>query len=96
MTEVISAEQEEKTGRAQALLRCYGDTVAANSKLVERAKSSIDDEDMVAFVQVGSDLVTTQCPKLSVFQQTTNVWKICTVSQMPLGFDKVKTGLNYS
>lgn len=57
MTEVISAEQEEKTGQAQALLRCYGDTVAANSKLVERAKSSIDDEDMVAFVQSSRILI---------------------------------------
>lgn len=53
MTQRISSEQEEKTGHAQALVRCYGDSVQANTKLVERAASSMEEPDMAAFVQVG-------------------------------------------
>lgn len=52
MTQRISSEQEEKTGHAQALVRCYGDSVAANNKLMERAASSMEEPDMAAFVQV--------------------------------------------
>lgn len=54
MTQRISFEQEEKTGHAQVLVRCYGDSVTANSKLVESAMSSMEEPDMAAFVQVGS------------------------------------------
>lgn len=57
MTEVMSAEEEQKTGRAKALLRCYGDTVTANSKLLERAQSSMEDPDSVAFVQSSKELI---------------------------------------
>lgn len=53
MTQRISSEQEEKTGRAQALVRCYGDSVEANRKLAERAASGTEEPDMAAFVQVG-------------------------------------------
>ncbi|KAJ0064135.1 hypothetical protein NL108_001006, partial [Boleophthalmus pectinirostris] len=52
MTEVISAEEEEKTGRVKALLRRYGETVSVNSKLLERAQATMEDTDSVAFVQV--------------------------------------------
>lgn len=57
MTEVMSTEEEQKTGRAKALLRCYGDTVSANAKLLERAQSSLEDPDSVAFVQSSKDLI---------------------------------------
>ncbi|XP_044066091.1 uncharacterized protein LOC122882611 isoform X2 [Siniperca chuatsi] len=58
MTRRISSEQEEKTGHAQALVRCYGDSVEANSKLVERAVSSMEEPDMAAFVQNSKELIT--------------------------------------
>lgn len=54
MTRQISAEQEEKTSRIQALVRCYGDGVEANRKLLEGVASSMEESDMAAFVQVGS------------------------------------------
>lgn len=53
MAQRISSEQEEKTGHAQALVRCYGDSVEANRKLLEQAASSMEESDMAAFVQVG-------------------------------------------
>lgn len=52
MSQRIISEQEEKTGHAQALARCYGNSVMANSKLVESAVSSMEEPDMAAFVQV--------------------------------------------
>nr|XP_019963838.1 PREDICTED: tripartite motif-containing protein 54-like [Paralichthys olivaceus] len=58
MTQQISSEQEEKTGHAQALVRCYGDSVEANAKLMERAASSMDEPDMAAFVQSSRELIT--------------------------------------
>uniref|UniRef100_A0A0F8AME5 Tripartite motif-containing protein 55 n=1 Tax=Larimichthys crocea TaxID=215358 RepID=A0A0F8AME5_LARCR len=58
MTQRISSEQEEKTGHAQALVRCYGDSVQANTKLVERATSSMEEPDMAAFVQNSRELIT--------------------------------------
>uniref|UniRef100_A0A8C2ZNZ3 Tripartite motif containing 101 n=1 Tax=Cyclopterus lumpus TaxID=8103 RepID=A0A8C2ZNZ3_CYCLU len=58
MTQRISSEQEEKTSHAQSLVRCYGDSVEANSKLVERAVSSMEESDIAAFVQVS----TGSCP----------------------------------
>ncbi|XP_037336861.2 tripartite motif containing 101 isoform X2 [Pungitius pungitius] len=58
MTQRISSEQEEKTGRAQALARCHRDTVGVNSKLVERAVSSMEERDMAAFVQNSRELIT--------------------------------------
>lgn len=54
MTRQISAEQEEKTSRIQALVRCYKDSVEANRKLLEGVGSSMEESDMAAFVQVGS------------------------------------------
>lgn len=54
MTRQISAEQEEKTSRIQALVRCYGDSVEANRKLLEGVANSVEESDMAAFVQVGS------------------------------------------
>ncbi|XP_034732558.1 tripartite motif containing 101 [Etheostoma cragini] len=58
MMQRISTEQEEKTGHAQELMRCYGDSVEANSKLVERAVSSMEEPDMAAFVQNSKELIT--------------------------------------
>ncbi|TMS00892.1 Tripartite motif-containing protein 55 [Larimichthys crocea] len=58
MTQRISSEQEEKTGHAQALVRCYGDSIQANTKLVERAASSMEEPDMAAFVQNSRELIT--------------------------------------
>lgn len=55
MARRISSEEEEKTGHAQALVRCYGDSVEANNKLMERAASSMEEPDMAGFVQVSRD-----------------------------------------
>lgn len=52
MTQRITSEQEEKTGHARALVRCYGDSMAANSRLAESAASSMEEPNMAAFVQV--------------------------------------------
>lgn len=53
MTQQIHAEQEEKISRAQALMRCYDDSVAANRKLIEMAAGNMEEPDMAAFIQVG-------------------------------------------
>ncbi|XP_029912271.1 tripartite motif containing 101 isoform X2 [Myripristis murdjan] len=72
MSQRISSEQEEKTGHAQTLVRCYGDNVEANTKLVESAVRSMDEQDMAAFVQISKDLIkkviaaTTSCPAESL------------------------------
>ncbi|XP_053279906.1 tripartite motif containing 101 [Pleuronectes platessa] len=58
MTQRISSEQEEKTGHAQALVRCYGDSVEANARLMERAASGLDEPDQAAFVQNSRALIT--------------------------------------
>ncbi|XP_041655750.1 tripartite motif containing 101 isoform X2 [Cheilinus undulatus] len=58
MMEQITSEQEEKTGHAQALIRCYGDSVEANNKLMERATSSMEEPDQAAFVQSSRELMT--------------------------------------
>lgn len=52
MTQRITSEQEEKTGHARALVRCYGDSMAANSRLAESAASSMEEPNMATFVQV--------------------------------------------
>ncbi|XP_078025875.1 tripartite motif containing 101 [Epinephelus lanceolatus] len=68
MTQRISSEEEEKTGHAQTLVRCYGESVEANNKLVERATSSMEEPDMAAFVQNSRELIkkvitaTGSCP----------------------------------
>ncbi|XP_018538370.1 tripartite motif containing 101 isoform X1 [Lates calcarifer] len=58
MARRISSEEEEKTGHAQALVRCYGDSVEANNKLMERAASSMEEPDMAGFVQNSRELIT--------------------------------------
>ncbi|KAM8862641.1 tripartite motif containing 101 isoform 2-T2 [Spinachia spinachia] len=58
MTQRISLQQEEKTGRAQAVARCNRDTVGGNCKLVERAVVSMEEQDMAAFVQNSRELIT--------------------------------------
>ncbi|XP_040009822.1 tripartite motif containing 101 isoform X2 [Xiphias gladius] len=58
MTQRISSEQDEKTGRARALVRCYGDSMEANAKLMERALSGMEEPDMAAFVQNSRELIT--------------------------------------
>ncbi|XP_072223998.1 tripartite motif-containing protein 54-like isoform X2 [Leuresthes tenuis] len=68
MTQQINSEQEEKMAHAQVLLRCYGDSIEANIKLMERVLSSMEDPDKVAFVQNSKQLITnviaatTSCP----------------------------------
>ncbi|XP_061781949.1 tripartite motif containing 101 isoform X3 [Nerophis lumbriciformis] len=57
MTERISSEEEEKTGHAQLLACCYGDSIEANRKLVETVRSSMEDPDMAAFVQMSKELI---------------------------------------
>lgn len=58
MTEQISLEEEAKTVHVQELVHCYGDSIEANKKLVEKAASSMEDEDMAAFVQNSRGLIT--------------------------------------
>ncbi|XP_040917241.1 tripartite motif containing 101 isoform X2 [Toxotes jaculatrix] len=58
MTQRISSEEDEKTSHVQALVRCYGDSVEANTKLMERAESSMEEPDMAAFVQNSRELIT--------------------------------------
>ncbi|XP_023128671.2 tripartite motif containing 101 [Amphiprion ocellaris] len=58
MTQRISSEEDEKRSHIQALVRCYGDSVDANSKLVENATSSMEEPDMAAFVQSSRELLT--------------------------------------
>ncbi|KAF7655996.1 hypothetical protein LDENG_00047420 [Lucifuga dentata] len=57
MTKQISSEQEEKTGHAQSLVRCYGDSVEANNKMVQTAVSSMEEPDMAVFVQNSRELI---------------------------------------
>lgn len=52
MTQRLKSEQEEKTSRIQALMRCYENNVEANRKLLEQASHSIKEEDLVTFIQV--------------------------------------------
>lgn len=58
MTQRITSEQEEKTGHARALVRCYGDSMAANSRLAESAASSMEEPNMAAFVQGSAEMIT--------------------------------------
>ncbi|XP_071333611.1 E3 ubiquitin-protein ligase TRIM63-like isoform X6 [Trachinotus anak] len=58
MKQRISSEQEEKTSHAKTLVCCYGDSVEANAKLMERAASSMEEPDMAAFVQSSRELIT--------------------------------------
>ncbi|KAG7520537.1 tripartite motif-containing 54-like [Solea senegalensis] len=68
MAQQITAEQEEKTGHTQALMRCYGDSVETNAKLMEKAVSSMEELDMADFVQNSGELIkkvtaaTSSCP----------------------------------
>ncbi|CAN9515274.1 unnamed protein product [Ophioblennius macclurei] len=58
MTQQISEEQDQKTAHILALSRCYGDCMEANNKLVENARSSMEEPDAAAFVQNSRDLIT--------------------------------------
>ncbi|KAK2897124.1 uncharacterized protein [Channa argus] len=58
MTEQISSEQDEKTKHAQGLMRCYRENMEANSKLMERGVSSMEEPDIAAFVQNSRELIT--------------------------------------
>ncbi|TWW56164.1 Tripartite motif-containing protein 55, partial [Takifugu flavidus] len=57
MTQQLKSEQEEKTSRIQALMRCYENHVEANRKLLEQASHSIKEEDLVTFVQSSRELI---------------------------------------
>lgn len=48
----LTREQEEKTNHIQASVRWYQNSVDANSKLLEQATLSIEEEDLVTFIQV--------------------------------------------
>lgn len=52
MMQQLTREQEEKTNHIQASVRCYQNSVDANSKLLEQATLSIEEEDLVTFIQV--------------------------------------------
>ncbi|XP_053706066.1 tpd52 like 2b isoform X2 [Synchiropus splendidus] len=58
MTQQISSEEEEKTGSSLVLMRRYGDRAAANSKLLEQARSSMEEADVAEFVQSSRELIT--------------------------------------
>ncbi|KAJ3589878.1 hypothetical protein NHX12_010719 [Muraenolepis orangiensis] len=49
MTQRITSDEEEKTGHTQWLIRCYGDRVEANSKLLESASRTMEEPDMATF-----------------------------------------------
>nr|XP_061802753.1 tripartite motif-containing protein 54-like [Nerophis lumbriciformis] len=61
MTERISKEEEEKAGGVRLLVRCYGDSVEANRKLLEKAVSALEDPDMVDFIQAEPTLAPPEC-----------------------------------
>ena len=52
MTQRISSEAEEKTGHARSLIQRYGDSIEANSQLLETASKTMEEPDLAAFVQV--------------------------------------------
>ncbi|XP_036068780.1 tripartite motif-containing protein 54 isoform X2 [Oryzias melastigma] len=58
MMQQISNEEDEKTRHTRMLLRCYGDSVEANNKLLERARSSSEELDMADFIQNSRELCT--------------------------------------
>lgn len=53
MNQQITSEEEQKISETQMLVRCCGNSVEANRKLVESTESSMEELDMAAFVQVG-------------------------------------------
>ncbi|XP_075882978.1 tripartite motif containing 101 isoform X2 [Nelusetta ayraudi] len=57
MTRQITADEEEKVSRIQALMRGYKDGVEANRKLLEAVASNVDDPDMAAFIQNSKELI---------------------------------------
>ncbi|KAM4736987.1 tripartite motif containing 101 isoform 1-T3 [Anableps anableps] len=68
MTQQISSEEEEKINHNQMLMRCYGDSMEANRKLLSSAVSSMEELDMAEFVQNSKELIskvmaaTSSCP----------------------------------
>uniref|UniRef100_A0A3P9K3T5 RING-type E3 ubiquitin transferase n=1 Tax=Oryzias latipes TaxID=8090 RepID=A0A3P9K3T5_ORYLA len=58
MMQQISGEEEEKTLHTRVLLRCHGDTMEANSKLLACARSSSEELDMADFIQNSRELCT--------------------------------------
>nr|XP_029137449.1 tripartite motif-containing protein 54-like isoform X1 [Labrus bergylta] len=52
MMERITSEQDDKTGHAQSLIRCYRDSVEANNRLMERAASSMEEADVLLLFRV--------------------------------------------
>lgn len=52
MTQQISSEEDEKINHNQMLMRCYGDRMEANRKLLAIAESSMEEVDIAKFVQV--------------------------------------------
>ncbi|XP_030217555.1 tripartite motif containing 101 isoform X3 [Gadus morhua] len=58
MTQRISSEAEEKTGHARSLIQRYGDSIEANSQLLETASKTMEEPDLAAFVQTSGELIT--------------------------------------
>ncbi|XP_037539703.1 tripartite motif-containing protein 55-like [Nematolebias whitei] len=59
MIQQISSEEEQKLSETQMLIRCCGESVEANRRLLESAESSMDDMEMAAFVKSSRKLITT-------------------------------------
>ncbi|XP_054881813.1 tripartite motif-containing protein 54-like [Poeciliopsis prolifica] len=58
MTQQISSEEDEKVNHTQMLMRCYGDSMEANRKLLSSVESSMAELDMAAFVQNSKELTS--------------------------------------
>ncbi|XP_032416214.1 tripartite motif containing 101 [Xiphophorus hellerii] len=58
MTQQISSEEDEKVNHTQMLMRCYGDSMEANRKLLSSVESSMEELDMAAFVQNSKELTS--------------------------------------
>ncbi|XP_014866256.1 PREDICTED: tripartite motif-containing protein 54-like isoform X3 [Poecilia mexicana] len=58
MTQQMSSEEDEKVNHTQMLMRCYGDSMEANRKLLSSVESSMEELDMAAFVQNSKELIS--------------------------------------
>ncbi|XP_035998341.1 tripartite motif containing 101 [Fundulus heteroclitus] len=58
MTQRISSEEDETINHNQMLMRCCGDSMEANRKLLASAESSMEELDMAAFVQASKELIS--------------------------------------
>ncbi|XP_038165393.1 tripartite motif containing 101 [Cyprinodon tularosa] len=79
MTQQISSEEDEKIDHNQMLMRCYGDRMEANRKLLAIAESSMEEVDISKFVQNSKELIskviaaTSSCPTETLKQGYENL-----------------------